>query len=149
MRTSTLRLLAAAAAGVLFGAGLVVSQMTSPAKVLAFLDVAGAWDPSLALVMGGALLVAVPAYRHILGRGQPLFDTRFHLPGARGVDVRLLTGAAIFGIGWGIAGFCPGPAVAALVSGQADPWLFVFGLLIGSWVTGRLSTLRPAAQPGR
>lgn len=138
MTRVTLRLWAALAAGALFGIGLVVSQMTSPAKVLAFLDVAGAWDPSLALVMGAALLVTVPAFRVILGRGRPLLDGSFHLPVKQSLDARLLAGAALFGVGWGLAGFCPGPAVAALGSGQADPWLFVFGLLIGGWVAGRL-----------
>ncbi len=142
MNVATHRLLAALAAGVLFGVGLVVSQMSSPAKVLAFLDVAGNWDPSLALVMGAALLVTMPAFRLILGRAQPLFDGRFHLPVNRAIDLRLLLGAAIFGIGWGLAGFCPGPAVAALGSGQADPWLFLFGLLLGSWVAGRLPPTR-------
>jgi uncharacterized protein len=138
MHTSGKRLLAALAAGVLFGVGLVVSQMTSPAKVLAFLDVAGAWDPSLALVMGAALLVTVPAFRVILGRDRPLFDESFHLPLKQSLDGRLLTGAALFGIGWGLAGFCPGPALAALGAGETDPWLFVFGLVMGSWVAGRM-----------
>ena len=138
MNASTLRLLAALIAGVLFGVGLVISQMTSPTKVLAFLDVAGNWDPSLALVMAAALLVTLPAFRIILGRAHPMLDERFHLPVSRSIDLRLLIGAAIFGIGWGLAGFCPGPAVAALGAGQADPWLFAFGLLLGSWVAGRL-----------
>ncbi len=138
MNAPTQRLLAALAAGVLFGVGLVVSQMTSPVKVLAFLDVAGDWDPSLGLVMGAALLVTLPAFRLILGRGEPLLDERFHLPANRTIDLRLLLGAAIFGIGWGLAGFCPGPAVAALGSGRSDPWLFLFALLLGSWVSGRL-----------
>lgn len=148
MNVATQRLLAALAAGLLFGVGLVVSQMSSPTKVLAFLDVAGNWDPSLALVMGAALLVTLPAFRLILGRSQPLFDERFHLPVNSSIDLRLLLGAAIFGIGWGLAGFCPGPALAALGAGQADPWLFVFGLLLGSWVAGRLQRLRDD-QPGR
>lgn len=141
MNAATSRLLAALLAGALFGTGLVVSQMTSPAKVLAFLDVAGAWDPSLALVMGAALLVTVPAFRAILGRSRPLFDESFHLPVKRSLDARLLGGSALFGIGWGLAGFCPGPALAALGSGQADPWLFVFGLALGGWVAGRLQRL--------
>ncbi len=138
MRQADLRLFAALAAGALFGIGLVVSQMTSPTKVLAFLDVAGAWDPSLALVMGAALLVTIPAFRVILGRERPVLDESFHLPVKQSLDPRLLTGAALFGIGWGLAGFCPGPAVAALGSGHADPWLFVFGLLVGGWVAGRI-----------
>lgn len=108
--------------GMIFGAGLAVAQMTNPAKVLAFLDWKGAWDPSLALVMGAALAVSALAYRV---RGRAASTT------ATGIDARLLTGAALFGLGWGLAGFCPGPAVAALVTGSGQVSLFVASMIAG------------------
>ena len=109
------RILSALAAGMIFGAGIAISGMGNPAKVLNFFDPFGTWDPSLAFVMGGALLTTAVGYRLLLGRRQaPLFDTTFHLPTARTIDVKLVGGAALFGVGWGIAGFCPGGAVPAL-----------------------------------
>ena len=105
------RNLAALAAGLLFGLGLAVAQMTNPLKVLAFLDIFGNWDPSLALVMGGAVAVTLVGFRLVLRQPAPLFDTKFHLPTRRDLDRNLLLGAALFGTGWGIAGFCPGPVV--------------------------------------
>ena len=101
-------------AGLLFGAGLAGSDMVNPARVLAFLDVAGAWDPTLAFVMGGALAVTASTFWWILARPRPLLGEAFALPAARALDVRLLAGAALFGVGWGLVGFCPGPALAAL-----------------------------------
>lgn len=120
------------AAGVLFGIGLVVAQMVNPEKVLAFLDLAGNWDPSLALVMGGGAGLTLLAFPWVLRRSRPLFDTRFHLPTATQIDRRLLGGAAVFGVGWGIAGYCPGPVLVALTFGTAEPWLFVAALMAGS-----------------
>lgn len=116
--------LVALVAGLLFGFGLSLSGMTDPLKVLGFLDLAGAWQPTLAFVMGGALLVTVPAFALIRRRGAPMFEKQFFLPTRRDLDARLLAGAAIFGIGWGIAGFCPGPAIASLAS--ASPLILVF-----------------------
>lgn len=124
--------LAALLAGAVFGVGLVVAQMVNPDKVLAFLDLAGAWDPSLALVMGGAAGLTLLAFPLVLRRAGPLLDQGFHLPTARDIDRRLLVGAAIFGIGWGTAGYCPGPALVALTFGTVEPWLFVIALIVGS-----------------
>lgn len=118
-------------AGLLFGFGLALSQMTDPAKVIGFLDVSGGWDPTLLLVMGGAVLVTLISFRFILRRSRPVFDGEFHLPRRRDLDGRLIAGAAIFGIGWGLAGFCPGPGVAAIAQGVWQPLVFVAGLAIG------------------
>ena len=133
-----LRWAAAFAAGLLFGLGLCVSGMVNPAKVLGFLDVAGAWDPSLALVMGGALLVALPGFQLLLRRARPLAAERFQLPAAVRIDKRLLTGAALFGLGWGLAGLCPGPALAAVVAAGWQPGLFVAAMIAGLLLAGRL-----------
>lgn len=124
--------LAALLAGLLFGLGLAVAQMTNPLKVLAFLDIFGNWDPSLGLVMGGAVAVTLLGFRIILRQPAPLFDTKFHLPTRRDLDRDLIAGAALFGTGWGIAGFCPGPAVAALAYGSLEPVLFVGAMLVGA-----------------
>jgi uncharacterized protein len=105
--------------GLLFGAGLTVSQMVNPAKVAAFLDVAGPWDPSLALVMGGALAVAAVSYRRVLRWQRPLQADTFHLPSSRKIEPGLIAGSAVFGVGWGLAGLCPGPALASLSYGTA------------------------------
>ena len=127
--------------GLLFGLGLAISEMMNPAKVLNFLDVAGQWDPSLMLVMGGALAITIPGFRWVLRREAPLFDGRFQLPTRRDIDARLLGGAALFGLGWGLAGFCPGPAVAALGSGSLTIGGFVLMMLVGyrlaDWVEAR------------
>jgi uncharacterized membrane protein YedE/YeeE len=126
-----MRLLVALFSGVLFGLGLVVSGMVNPAKVLGFLDVAGDWDPTLAFVMGGTLLVAVPAFRVILKRPRPVLAEEFDLPAKKDLDARLLAGSALFGVGWGLAGFCPGPAVTALASGLAPAFVFVAAMVAG------------------
>lgn len=129
---------AALLAGALFGAGLTISQMINPRKVLAFLDLAGDWDPSLALTMGGALLVTVPGYRFVFRRAGPVFDATFRLPLKTAVDGRLLAGAAMFGVGWGLAGYCPGPAISALALGTVEPWIFIGAMLAGGWLGGKL-----------
>ncbi|WP_028311486.1 DUF6691 family protein [Derxia gummosa] len=134
-----LRLLTSLAAGLLFGAGLAIGHMTDPLKVLAFLDIAGEWDPSLAFVMGGAVLVAGIGFRRVLGAPSPRLDTRFHLPPARRVDPRLVTGAALFGLGWGLTGYCPGPALAGLVLDNRETWLFVPAMFAGGLVARRLA----------
>jgi uncharacterized membrane protein YedE/YeeE len=118
-------------AGTLFGLGLAVSGMVDPTKIIGFLDFAGEWDPTLGFVMGGALLVAIPAFRLILRRPHPLLADEFDLPTKKEVDSRLLAGSAIFGLGWGLAGFCPGPAVAALASGLAPVFAFVAAMIAG------------------
>lgn len=135
----TARVLVAWLAGLLFGLGLAVSQMVNPAKVLNFLDVAGTWDPTLALVMGGALLVTIPAFRIVLRRPAPLLDGRFHLPSRQDIDRRLLIGAGLFGIGWGIGGLCPGPALVAVLSGLPDVLAFVAAMVLGHYLVAKFA----------
>jgi len=118
-------------AGALFGLGLAISGMVNPQKVIGFLDVAGDWDLTLAFVMGGALLVAIPAFRLIFKRPRPVLADEFELPTKKDVDARLLAGAAVFGIGWGLAGFCPGPAVTALATGLTPVFAFVAAMVMG------------------
>jgi uncharacterized membrane protein YedE/YeeE len=127
------KLLAALAAGALFGAGLTLSGMVNPLKVLNFLDIAGDWDPSLALVMGGGLVVTLITFRWVLARSAPILAAQFSLPTNNNIDTRLLAGSALFGVGWGLAGYCPGPAIAALSFGSTEPWLFVGAMLLGSF----------------
>ncbi|MEW5852588.1 MAG: DUF6691 family protein [Myxococcota bacterium] len=119
------------AGGLLFGVGLLVSGMTEPAKVTGFLDVSGAWDPSLALVMLGAIGVHAVAYRLIRRRPAPLFESTFHVPTRKDVDGKLLAGAAIFGVGWGLAGYCPGPGLTSLAGGSATSAVFVATMVAG------------------
>ncbi|MCU0827940.1 MAG: YeeE/YedE family protein [Tabrizicola sp.] len=126
-----MRLITALGIGVIFGLGIAISGMINPAKVLNFFDIAGTWDPSLALVMLGALAVAIPGYRLVLGRPAPALEDRFHLPQTRVIDRRLVLGSAVFGIGWGIAGFCPGGAVPALGTGEPGVYLFTASLVGG------------------
>jgi len=125
------RILSALIAGLIFGAGIAISGMINPAKVLNFFDFAGTWDPSLAFVMGGALVVTAIGYSFILKRSAPLFDKTFHLPTARKLDFPLVAGSAVFGIGWGITGFCPGGAVPALGLGEMSAVIFVGSMLAG------------------
>ena len=117
--------------GLIFGIGISISGMANPAKVLNFFDVAGTWDPSLAFVMGGALVVTFIGYRFVLTRPAPLMSASFQLPTRRDLDLSLIGGSALFGIGWGIAGFCPGGALPALGTGQADVYIFVAALILG------------------
>ncbi len=117
--------------GLIFGAGIAVSGMINPAKVLNFFDLAGSWDPSLAFVMGGALAVTFIGYRMVLKRSAPLCGDRFHLPARRDIDAALVGGSALFGIGWGIAGFCPGGAIPALGLLRPEPVVFVAAMLAG------------------
>jgi uncharacterized membrane protein YedE/YeeE len=118
-------------AGVLFGSGLAISQMTNPNKVLSFLDIFGDWDPSLAFVMGAALAVSSLAYAVARRREAPFLGDEFHLPKNSGIDRRLVAGAILFGIGWGLGGFCPGPAIAALVTGKVPVVIFVCAMVAG------------------
>ncbi len=129
------RVLAALASGTLFGLGLTLSRMVDPAKVLGFLDVTGDWDPSLALVLLGATGTAAIGFRFVLGRRvAPLFAETFSLPTARNIDRRLVVGAAIFGVGWGLVGLCPGPALAGLSLAFRPVAMFVAAMLAGMTV---------------
>lgn len=120
--------------GALFGLGLAVSQMAIPAKVLGFLDVAGNWDPSLLFVLGGAVAVTAIAFRFILRLPKPLFDRSFEEPTRGRIDARLIGGASLFGIGWGLAGYCPGPGIVSLGRFAPDAYVFVIAFLAGSFV---------------
>jgi hypothetical protein len=125
------QIVGALASGVLFGVGLVIAGMTQPAKVLGFLDFFGDWDPSLAFVMGGATLIYFVGYRLVVRRGRPLFDSKLHLPTRRDIDLPLVLGAVLFGAGWGLAGYCPGPAFVSLGSASSTSVLFVAMMLLG------------------
>jgi uncharacterized protein len=118
-------------AGLLFGVGLIVSGMTNPAKIIGFLDLFGKWDPSLAFVMGGALLVGSIAFRFAGKRQRALLGTPMNIPTKRDIDRRLVLGNLTFGIGWGLAGYCPGPAVTSLATGGSKPWIFFLAMLAG------------------
>lgn len=130
------------ALGLLFGIGLVVSGMSDPAKVLNFLDLAGSFDPSLAFVMGGAVLVAFLGFRLALRRPHPLMAPHFQMPSRRDIDSRLIIGPALFGIGWGLGGFCPGPAFTALGLGASGTLVFVPAMLAGMWAARALAERR-------
>lgn len=123
--------------GIIFALGLAVSEMINPARVIGFLNVAGRWDPTLLLVMAGALAVVVPIFPVILRRSKPLLAAQFSLPTKTKVDPPLILGAVIFGAGWGLAGFCPGPALAALASGSPAVILFVIAMVLGQWLAAR------------
>ncbi|MGE6331744.1 DUF6691 family protein [Stenotrophomonas sp. NPDC077659] len=128
---------AAAAAGGLFGAGLALAGMTDPRRVLGFLDVAGAFDPTLAWVLAAAVMVSAVGQRWVLRRAHPWYAAGFQLPATQGIDRRLLLGAALFGIGWGWAGYCPGPALAGLAVGSREALWFVPSMLLGFWLHDR------------
>ncbi len=119
--------------GLVFGLGLVISQMTNPAKILGFLDIGGNWDPSLLIVMGAALATTMIGYRLVLRRPKPVLDTVFHIPTKTVIDRPLLIGSAIFGFGWGMAGLCPGPGIATLAVGGIAPLAFVVAMMAGMW----------------
>lgn len=119
--------------GILFGAGLALAGMMNPAKVLAFLDVFGAWDPSLAFVMAGALAVNVIGVRMAGGRAAPMLGGSFVLPTAKDLDLELLGGASLFGLGWGLVGICPGPALASIYRGESAVFLFGGAMLLGAF----------------
>jgi uncharacterized protein len=145
-----MRLIPAFLIGLIFGTGIALSGMANPAKVLNFFDLFGSWDPSLAFVMGGALLVTFFGYRIVLGRPAPAFDTRFHIPTARQIDARLIGGAAVFGIGWGIAGVCPGGALPALGTGRTEIFVFVAALIAGILIARALQSAGKApSAPAR
>ena len=133
------RVFAAGIAGLVFGLGLAIAQMINPAKILAFLDIAGNWDPSLALVLIAAAGVSFAGYRLALTADKPAFAESFALPESTKIDWRLLTGAAIFGIGWGLGGLCPGPGLASLAYGSLDSLFFVGAMGLGLYVAGEVA----------
>ncbi len=135
------RAIVAFVCGLVFGAGLIVSQMSNPAKVIGFLDITSNWDPSLALVMGGAVVVFSLLYRLALRQGTPLLAPRFSLPEKDRLDAPLMIGALIFGVGWGLAGFCPGPAVVSAAFGDARVWAFV-AAMVGAMLVYRIGLRR-------
>ncbi len=137
-----MQILATLISGLLFGLGLCVSGLINPAKVQAFLDIAGAWDPSLLITMAAAVVVTGLGYRVAFAREKPLFETVFHVPPTGAVDRRLLAGATLFGIGWGLVGFCPGPAVAALALGITPAIIFVAAMLAGMALARQLTVSR-------
>ena len=126
-----MRLITAYLIGLLFGLGIVISGMANPAKVLNFFDIAGSFDPSLIFVMGGALITTFIGYRFVLRRDRPLLAERFLIPTNYEIDARLIGGSALFGVGWGIAGFCPGGALPALGTGRIEVAIFVAALIVG------------------
>lgn len=137
--------------GLLFGIGLIVSGMTDPAKVIGFLDLAGSWDPSLAFVMGGAILVGVFAFGVARKRERSLLGEPMRIPTATKIDRRLVLGSLAFGAGWGLAGYCPGPALASLVSGGVKPLIFTLAMLAGMAlfeILERVSNARLQAKGG-
>lgn len=154
------KIMAAFISGALFATGLVISGMTQPAKVIGFLNVGGLadaarfgpWDPSLAFVMGGALLVTLlafavtpPSPRH--PDRKPWFAATFQLPTRQDIDLRLVLGAMLFGVGWGLAGYCPGPALASLLTGSMDIILFAAAMALGMWLARRMTTSSRATAP--
>ena len=130
---SGLRAITALVSGIVFGVGLAISQMVNPEKVVGFLDVTGNWDPSLALVMGGAVTVTFLAFRLTRHNKAPLFDSMFHRPGKTRIDAQLVMGSAVFGIGWGLSGYCPGPGIATLSTGSVEALVFVAAMIAGSF----------------
>ncbi|MEL7522746.1 MAG: DUF6691 family protein [Cyanobacteria bacterium J06553_1] len=118
-------------AGIIFGVGLGLSQMIDRQRVLGFLDLAGNWDPTLLFVLGGAVAVTVISFRFVLNRNTPLLSAQFYVPTRQDIDWRLIAGAALFGIGWGIAGYCPGPGIAALATGDRNPVFFLLSMVAG------------------
>ncbi|QRM53217.1 YeeE/YedE family protein [Sinorhizobium sp. BG8] len=131
------RIITALVSGIVFGFGLSLSGMLDPARVQGFLDVFGNWDPSLAFVLFGAVLVAFAGVRIMRGLKHPAFDDMFHLPTSKRIDARLVIGSTIFGMGWGLGGFCPGPAIASLSLGLPGPLIFVAAMLVGISVHDR------------
>jgi uncharacterized membrane protein YedE/YeeE len=129
-------------AGLVFGLGLSLGGMTQPAVVLGFLDLFGAWNPRLVFVMGGAVLTTAIGYRLVFRRGRPLFESDFQLPTAQRFDARLIGGSALFGTGWGIAGYCPGPALASLGGAAPSLLVLVATMLAGWWLAAKIPAAR-------
>lgn len=143
-----MRIISAYLIGLIFGVGISISGMANPAKVLNFFDVAGTWDPSLIFVMGGALVTTFIGYKLVFGRSAPIIEDSFQVPTNRKIDLKLVGGSAVFGIGWGIAGFCPGGALPALGTGRFEVFAFVLALLAGIFIARFLQSYgTPKAQP--
>lgn len=136
-----MRILAAYIVGLLFGLGIAISGMINPAKVINFFDIAGTWDPSLIFVMGGALVTTFIGYRLVFGRARPLIGESFAVPASHQIDTRLIGGSALFGIGWGIAGFCPGGALPALGTGRWEVFAFTAALIAGILIARRTQNM--------
>jgi uncharacterized membrane protein YedE/YeeE len=134
-------------AGLIFGLGLIISGMANPAKVLGFLDLAGNWDPSLVFVMGGAIAIGIVAFAVARRRTLSLLGTEMRLPTARHIDRRLISGSVLFGIGWGIAGFCPGPALVSLGTGEVKALVFVLAMLVGMGLYELLERRKRRSMP--
>jgi uncharacterized membrane protein YedE/YeeE len=132
--------LAGLLSGLIFGFGLALSGMTDSNRVLGFLDIFGAWEPALLLVMGSAVAVTLIGFYFVLRQAKPVFAPSFYLPTLSRIDARLLSGAALFGIGWGIYGYCPGPAITALAYAKQDTVLFVGAMIAGMWLASRIPT---------
>ena len=131
--------LVAVIAGLLFGIGLCLSQMVARSRVLGFLDITGEWDATLLFVLGGAVSVTAIAFRFVLRLPKPVYEEKFYLPKQQNIDLPLVLGAAMFGIGWGLSGYCPGPAITGLIFGSWNPVLFVLAMIFGSLSYGYLS----------
>ena len=135
-----LKYISSAIAGSVFGFGIAISGMANPAKVLNFFDIFGTWDPSLVFVMGGAMITALIGYRLVFGvQKRPLFEASFSLPSAKQIDRRLILGSIVFGIGWGIAGFCPGGAIPTFGLGHSESYIFIASLVVGILVARRIN----------
>lgn len=135
------RTITALVAGLIFGLGLALAGMTDPAKVIGFLDLAGAWNPALAFVMGAGVIVTFIGYRIVLARPKPVLEAKFQLPTRTDIDAPLVGGAALFGIGWGLAGYCPGPALSSLIAGNGEVFALV-GAMIAGMITVRVIRAR-------
>jgi uncharacterized membrane protein YedE/YeeE len=146
MSRGTKQIVTALASGLLFGAGLAVGGMTTPAKVIGFLDVGGRWDPSLAFVMLGAVVIHFFAYRWVRGSAAPLFADEFAIPKLRHIDAKLVGGSALFGVGWGMGGYCPGPGIVSLGAGRSDALVFVASMALGWFLTARYDAWRAAPR---
>lgn len=134
-------LLSSLAAGLLFGIGMIISGMINPEKVINFLDLTGAWDPSLAFVLGGAVIVGLPGFSLVRRQLKPLFHDAFHLPMRKDLDPKLAIGGGLFGVGWGLSGFCPGPAISAAPLFLSGTGLFLLAMLVGMWLAKLLEEL--------
>ena len=141
------RIIASLVSGLIFGLGLIVSGMVNPAKVLGFLDVAGNWDPSLAFVMGGVVVVTFLCFKLLGTKPRPVFAEKFHWPTATKIDPKLLVGSAIFGAGWGLGGFCPGPAIASLGLLRPGTLIFLAAMVAGMIIARVASQSGPAPVP--
>ena len=139
-----MKILFAALLGLLFGAGLLLSGMTDPARVIGFLDVAGAWNPALALVMGSAVIVALPAFAFVRRTGTSALGEPVRLPRRFGVTPALVLGAAIFGVGWGLVGLCPGPSLVVLPLAPIHAGVFIAALIVGLWIGGQVIAADPS-----